>query len=97
MKADNRAKVFECYLADKSCIDTAREMKLSNLQVSRYYNDFMIASIRTSADNKQERLALITNIERVLFELMRVENPTLRTTLKINELSGIYSRFNALL
>ena len=96
MDNTKREIVFGCYLSDKSTIDTAKIVGLSNLQVSRYYTEFLIAGIRTHNENCTERLSQIRNIERALFELMKVDKPTLATKNKINELSGVYSRFNAL-
>lgn len=98
MGKDNtmREKVFECYLSDKTIIDTAKLVGLSNLQVSRYYTEFLVAGIRTYDENCTEKLSHIRNIETALFELIAVEKPTIKTKLRIDELSGIYSRFNAL-
>lgn len=94
-QANQKQKVYECYLAGMTVEQAVNELKLDFKYVKLQYSDFLVYSAKIKANSPEERLRQIACIERELFEAIENNRKDARVNLndKINQLQGTYSRF----
>lgn len=96
MNNSNHQRAYDCYLKGMSIEQCCEEIDKSYKVVKTYYTNFTVASMKNKSNDSLDKLMQIREIEDVLFKYLAKSKKDDYDWKKIDELSGNYSRFNAL-